>query len=119
MNVSQLLKRFRDRDVQVGVIGLGYVGLPLALAITNSGAHALGFDVDPMKPKMLTHGDSYIKHIRSEDVQRAISTGRFAATSDFSRLKDVDAILICVPTPLEAHREPDLSYVVSTGEVIA
>lgn len=119
MKTDHMLKRFIAREAQVGVIGLGYVGLPLALAIVDAGASAVGFDIDPLKPKLLGEGNSYIKHIRSQDIQRANETGRFAATSDFSKLKDVDAILICVPTPLSAHRDPDLSYVVSTGQVIA
>ena len=119
MDVGQVLERFNARKARVGVIGLGYVGLPLALAIVNSGSIAVGFDVDPAKPKMLASGESYIKHIPADAIQRARSTGRFLATSDFEALKEVDAILICVPTPLAAHREPDLSYVITTGEVIA
>jgi len=95
----------------VGVIGLGYVGLPLALLFEEAGFPVIGFDADPEKPKALGRGESYIRHIGTDRVARAFSKGRIAATTDFSRLAECDGILICVPTPLGAHREPDLSFV--------
>ncbi len=116
---DDLMDRLSRRQATIGIIGLGYVGLPLCVAITRSGSRVVGFDIDPAKTVRLSRGESYIKHIPSSTIQEMTEPGRFAATSDFSRLKDVDAILICVPTPLTAHLEPDLSFVVSTTEEIA
>ena len=103
----------------VGVIGLGYVGLPLALLFEDAGFPVLGFDVDREKVDSLAAGRSYIRHIGDERVAQAVARGRFSATSDFDRLGECDAILICVPTPLGRHREPDLSFVRSTADEIA
>jgi UDP-N-acetyl-D-glucosamine dehydrogenase len=119
MTANGLALRLEQRKAVIGVVGLGYVGLPLCLAIASSGSKVFGFDVDPSKPIKLAKGETYIKHISSEDVIAANKSGRFAATSDFSRLNEMDAILICVPTPLTQHHEPDLSFVISTAEVIA
>jgi UDP-N-acetyl-D-glucosamine dehydrogenase len=113
------LARIEQRAARVGVIGLGYVGLPLALLFEEAGFPVLGFDVDPAKPQMLHAGESYIRHIGAERVAEAFNRGRIAATTDFDRLSDCDAILICVPTPLGKHREPDLSYIRMTAEAIA
>ncbi len=118
-NWEELARRFRNKQASVGVVGLGYVGLPLCLAAANSGLEVLGFDIDPAKPKMLASGQSYLRHIPSEAVTSTMEEGRFKATSDFSRLSEADALLICVPTPLTAHLEPDLTFVVSTAEAIA
>ncbi len=98
---------------------MGYVGLPLALASVRGGFVTTGFDVDDSKIEDLGGGRSYLKHISGESVNAALESGKLAATSDFSALKDMDAILICVPTPLAPGNEPDLSYVISTTEVIA
>jgi UDP-N-acetyl-D-glucosamine dehydrogenase len=119
MSGEDLVGRFRDRKAIIGVIGLGYVGLPLCLAIAESGSHVVGFDIDPEKPNLLAKGQSYIKHIDPNKIGSANQTGRFKATSDFSRLREVDAILICVPTPLTSHLEPDLSFVESTAAVVS
>ena len=119
MSYTELEERFIQRKATIGVIGLGYVGLPLCVAIAKSGSRVIGFDIDPLKADQLTNGISYIKHIPSSAVQSARDTDLFIATSDFSRLTDTDAILICVPTPLTKHREPDLSFIISTGETIA
>src|SRR4051812_10482644 len=108
---ENLLRRFEDRTANIGVIGLGYVGLPLAAAMANAGFSVLGFDVDDAKPLELMAGRSYIPGVSSADLRRFIDAGQFDATSDFDRLPDCDAIIICVPTPLTLHREPDLSYV--------
>lgn len=116
---SGLAEGFRTKRASVGVIGLGYVGLPLCLAAANSGLKVLGFDVDPAKPEILAKGVSYLRHIPSEAIAATVATGRFTSTSDFTRLSEPDALLICVPTPLSAHWEPDLSYVVKTTEEIA
>jgi UDP-N-acetyl-D-glucosamine dehydrogenase len=109
---------YRARKAVVGIIGLGYVGLPLALAAVEAGFRVVGFDVDREKADSLNAGDSYIRHIGHERVQAAVATGRLEATAEFVGLGSVDAIVICVPTPLTAYREPDLSYVIATAEAI-
>lgn len=122
MNASgyeELLDRFENLKAKVGIIGMGYVGLPLALACIKGGFSTTGFDVDDSKVEALAGGRSYLKHIPSESIIQAFDAGHLSATSDFSRLADMDAILICVPTPLAPGNEPDLSYVTSTTEEIA
>ncbi|HPJ97752.1 MAG TPA: nucleotide sugar dehydrogenase [Syntrophales bacterium] len=103
----------------VGVIGLGYVGLPLLREFLDKDFRAIGFDIDPVKVDSLNRGKSYIRHIPEKLIMRWVESDRFLATTDFSKLKDVDAILICVPTPLDQHEQPDLSFVVGTCETIA
>jgi UDP-N-acetyl-D-glucosamine dehydrogenase len=117
--MGTLLERIRDRSAVVGIIGQGYVGLPLALVFEAAGFAVRGFDVDPAKVELLARGESYIKHIGSERVAAAVGRGRFTATTDFDGLRDCDAILICVPTPLGRHREPDLSFIHRTAREIA
>ena len=107
------------REALIGIIGLGYVGLPLAREFLKKGFRVLGFDTDAEKIRRINEGESYIKHIPGEFIKRSVLNGRLAATADFSRLKEVDIILVCVPTPLGKHNEPDLSYIVSTAESIA
>jgi UDP-N-acetyl-D-glucosamine dehydrogenase len=114
-----LLKKIQDRSAVVGVIGLGYVGLPLILAFEKAGFRVNGFDVDEKKIESLSAGRSYIKHIPSERIESLKKSGMFKATTDFSLIKDTDCIIICVPTPLNKHREPDLSYVFNTARSIA
>ncbi|MDP6705381.1 MAG: nucleotide sugar dehydrogenase [Alphaproteobacteria bacterium] len=108
-----------EHRARIGVIGLGYVGLPLVLVFSEQGFDCIGFDVDDAKVASLLAGESYIGHIPSSNIRELMATGRFQATSDFSRLADADAILICVPTPLAPDAEPDLSFVVATTETIA
>jgi UDP-N-acetyl-D-glucosamine dehydrogenase len=117
--MSSLLDRINRHEAVVGIIGMGYVGLPLAHTFCTAGFRVVGFDIDSAKVKALGAGRSYIKHIPSETIAGMRKGDRFTATSDFSRLSDVDAILICVPTPLTKQREPDMTYIVSTGEAIA
>ena len=117
-HLQTLLDRIASREAVVGVIGLGYVGLPLVLLYEESGFPVVGFDVDAEKARMLSEGDSYIRHIGSERVRNAFQNGRAHATVDFARLAECDAILVCVPTPLGNHREPDLKYVRMTAETI-
>ena len=105
--------------MKTAVIGLGYVGLPLSLQFARSGVVVLGLDIDAVKVDALNRGRSYIKHITSEAIVDAIKSGAFSASADFSRLKEVDAIIICVPTPLNKNREPDISYIIDTGKAIA
>jgi UDP-N-acetyl-D-glucosamine dehydrogenase len=116
---EKLLERITDRTARVGVIGLGYVGLPLALLFEEAGFPVIGFDVDPAKPEALHRGESYIRHIGAEKVAQAFARGRVVATTDFDRLAECDAIVICVPTPLGKHREPDLSFIRSTAAAVA
>ncbi len=118
-DTSGLLERIRSRTAAVGVIGLGYVGLPLALLFEEGGFPVIGFDLDAAKPEALARGESYIGHLGRERVAKAFAGGRARATSDFARLAECDAILICVPTPLGRHREPDLSFVRNAAGEIA
>jgi UDP-N-acetyl-D-glucosamine dehydrogenase len=110
------LLKVTDHNAQVGVVGLGYVGLPLALCFAEKGFRTLGFDIDPKKPQALCNGQSYIKHIPTERIRNAVASGKFIATSNFSHAHACDAILIAVPTPLNKNREPDMSYIVGTCE---
>lgn len=103
----------------LGIVGLGYVGLPLSLRFAQNGARVLGFDVDTAKVESLNAGRSYILHIDAAEIAEAVGRGAFAATTDFARAAECDAILICVPTPLVNGRDPDLSYVLNTGRAIA
>jgi UDP-N-acetyl-D-glucosamine dehydrogenase len=116
---ERLIDSFTHQRARVGVIGLGYVGLPLVRAFAAKGFAVTGFDIDPEKVAKLTRGESYIRHIDAGMVGDLISSGRFTATTDFDALKDVDAVLICVPTPLTKQREPDMRFVVATAEAIA
>ena len=103
----------------IAVIGLGYVGLPLSLQFARSGVTVLGLDIDPAKVKSLNAGRSYLKHIGSPSVREQVDAHRFSASSDFARVGETEAVIICVPTPLNKNREPDLSYIVNTGKAIA
>jgi UDP-N-acetyl-D-glucosamine dehydrogenase len=105
--------------VNIAIIGLGYVGLPLSLQFARSGVTVLGLDIDPAKVKSLNAGRSYIRHIPSAGVREQVAAGRFSATADFSRVREVEAIIICVPTPLKKNREPDISYILNTGRAVA
>jgi len=113
------LKKIQRREAVVGIIGQGYVGLPLALVFTEAGFPVVGFDSDLKKIDALGRGDSYIKHIGADRVAAAVATGRFRATAAFDELSECDAILICVPTPLGLHREPDLSFVHGSARDVA
>jgi UDP-N-acetyl-D-glucosamine dehydrogenase len=103
---------------KVGIIGLGYVGLPLLLAYARRGVKVVGFDIDPHKPASILAGRSYIKHIAGEAIAEAIASGLVDATVDFSRVAETDAVIICVPTPLDQHLDPDLSYITATLDAI-
>lgn len=116
---SALAKLIKDRKARVGIIGLGYVGLPIALRFCDVGYRVTGFDVDPEKIRLLRKGRSYIKHIPSGVISRLMKGRSFDATTEMSELSGMDAVIICVPTPLSDKREPDLSYVESTGAEIA
>ena len=105
--------------MRIAIIGLGYVGLPLSLHFSRAGCSVSGLDVDRSKVDSINAGKSYIKHIESIEIAKEVDAGRFCAFSDFSRVADVEAVIICVPTPLTKNREPDISYIVQTGEAIA
>lgn len=105
--------------MKIAIIGLGYVGLPLSLQFARKGVTVLGLDNDPAKVRQLNAGRSYIRHIRAVEVREQVAAGRFTATADFARIREVEAVIICVPTPLNKNREPDLSYIVNTGKAIA
>jgi UDP-N-acetyl-D-glucosamine dehydrogenase len=118
-DVKALIEKIKSQKALIGVIGLGYVGLPLVREFTGSGMSVLGFDVDNKKVKQLLAGKSYIEHIPSKTVKDMVATGLFDATDDFAKLSKPDCILICVPTPLTKTREPDMSYVEATAHAIA
>ena len=114
---SELVRRLKDRQSVIGILGLGYVGLPLALRYTEVGYRVVGFDIDSEKVTKLAAGKSYIEHISSESITAAVKKS-LIATSDFSRASECDALIICVPTPLNKYREPDLSFVTDTTDAI-
>ena len=117
--MTRLASRIENRKAVVGIIGMGYVGLPLAHTFCSAGFKVLGFDIDVEKVEALTAGRSYIKHIPARRIAEMRRRDRFVATTDYSRLAETDAILICVPTPLTKSREPNMDYVSSTAEAIA
>jgi len=119
VNVDLLCQRFVDRKAKIGVVGLGYVGLPLICAICAEGFKAVGFDIDAEKIEKLSKGKSYIGNIHNDRIAEFVNSQAFLPTADFARLADVDAILMCVPTPLNRNREPDMTYVVETTKTIA
>jgi UDP-N-acetyl-D-glucosamine dehydrogenase len=115
MSNSQLVKKLNDRSAVISVIGLGYVGLPLMLRFVEVGYRVIGIDIDPEKIERLLRGESYIEHIASKVLAAAREKG-FDPTTDFSRIAEADAVIICVPTPLNKYREPDLSFVLNTTD---
>lgn len=116
---DQLQDRFLDRTATIGIIGQGYVGLPLALMFAEAGLRVIGFDTDTNKVECLNDGRSFIRHIGPERITACMRSGSYRATADFDELRACDGILICVPTPLGRHREPDNSYIHATGREIA
>lgn len=116
---NELLKKIQDRTIRVGVVGLGYVGLPLAVEKAKAGFMTIGFDVQKEKVEMVNAGHNYIGDVVDSDLARLVEEKKLAATTDFSFVKDVDFIAICVPTPLDAHQQPDISYVRSSAEEVS
>jgi len=114
-----LAERIEAKDVIAGVIGLGYVGLPLTLALVDRGFRVIGFDVDDHKIATLKEGKCYIKHLQEARVQAMTRSEKFEATSNFERIVEADILIICVPTPLTWHHQPDLRFVRMTTEQIA
>ena len=116
---ATLLKKMKERTITVGVVGLGYVGLPLAVEKAKAGFKTIGFDVQKSKVDMVNAGHNYIGDVVDDDLKKIVEAGMLTATNDFSFVKDVDFIAICVPTPLDSHQQPDISYVKSSAEEIA
>ena len=108
---EQLIKKINDKSIKVGVVGLGYVGLPLAVEKAKAGFETIGFDVQAAKVDMVNSGHNYIGDVVDEDLKKLVDEGMLKATTDFSFVKDVDFVAICVPTPLDEHQQPDISYV--------
>lgn len=117
VELSSLIDKLNDKSAVIGIVGLGYVGLPLMLRYVEVGYRVIGLDIDAEKVERLAAGESYIKHISAEAISAAVAGG-FEATTDFSRAKEADALIICVPTPLNQYREPDLSFVLNTTETL-
>lgn len=111
------IQKFADKSAKIGIVGLGYVGLPLMLRYTDIGYQVLGFDIDEEKVRKLNNGESYIEHIPSEKIATA-ADNLFEATTDFSRIGEVEAVILCVPTPLNKYREPDMSFVIDTTDAV-
>lgn len=111
------IQKFKDKTAKIGIVGLGYVGLPLMLRYVDVGYQVLGFDIDDSKVQKLNQGQSYIEHIPAEKIAAARAT-HFEATTDFSRIGEVEAIILCVPTPLNKYREPDISFVINTTDAV-
>lgn len=116
---SELLRKIKEKDIKVGVVGLGYVGLPLAVEKAKAGFKTIGFDVQPQKVDLVNAGQNYIGDVVDSDLKNIVENGMLTATTDFSFIKDVDFIAICVPTPLDAHQQPDISYVKNSTKAIA
>jgi UDP-N-acetyl-D-glucosamine dehydrogenase len=114
-----LRQKIDTKQAKIGVIGLGYVGLPLLMEFVEEGFYSIGFDIDDKKVSLLKGKGTYIKHIPRERIERIAESGRFDATTDFSRLVEVDCIIVAVPTPLDKHQQPDLSFIVNTSETIS
>ena len=120
MNLKdEILLRINEKKAVVGIIGLGYVGLPLGLEFAEKEFKVIGFDIDERKIPILNSGNTYIKHISAERIAKSVKNNFFEATSDFSRIPECDAIIICVPTPLDEHREPDLTFIENSGKIAA
>ncbi len=117
--IDQLIEKIKDKEATVGVIGLGYVGLPLVLEFGKAGFPVIGFDIDQNKVDRLGRGESYIKHIPSKSIKELLERGKQEFTSDFAKVSEMDCILICVPTPLDKNRTPDMTYIVSTARQIS
>lgn len=115
--VQELVQKFKSKKATIGIVGLGYVGLPLALRYAEEGFKVVGFDIDTTKIVKIGDGVSYIEHISSASVKKAVQSG-FTATADFTKISEVDSIILCVPTPLNKYREPDLSFVLDTTDSI-
>ena len=116
---KKLLDKIAKKNIKVGVVGLGYVGLPLAVEKAKAGFRTIGFDIQSEKVKLVNEGQNYIGDVVDSDLKKLVDDGILSATTDFSFVKDVDFIAICVPTPLDKHQQPDISYVRESTKEIA
>lgn len=116
---ERLVEKIRNKEIKVGVVGLGYVGLPLAVEKAKAGYQTIGFDIQKEKVDMVNAGHNYIGDVVNEDLEKIVQSGKLSATTDFSFIKDVDFIAICVPTPLDEHQQPDISYVRDSTKAVA
>ena len=116
---DKLMRKISNKEIEVGVVGLGYVGLPLAVEKAKAGFKTIGFDIQKEKVELVNEGHNYIGDVVDKDLKDLVEKGRLQATADFSFVKEVDFIAICVPTPLDKHQQPDISYVRSSAEEIA
>mgnify|MGYP001951956321 FL=1 len=116
-DMNAVVEKFKSRQALIGIVGLGYVGLPLMLRYNAIGFNVLGIDIDQSKVDKLNAGQSYIEHIPAANISKARETG-FEATVDFKRASECDALILCVPTPLNKYREPDMSFVINTTDAI-
>ena len=116
---NEIMKKIKNKELIVGVVGLGYVGLPLAVEKANAGFKTIGFDIQEEKVNMVNQGHNYIGDVVDNELKSLVDKGMLSATTDFSFVKNVDFIAICVPTPLDSHQEPDISYVKSSTEAIS
>jgi UDP-N-acetyl-D-glucosamine dehydrogenase len=114
-----LKQKIENKEAVVGVVGLGYVGLPLLIEFVNGGFRCIGFDIDEKKVSLLKAKKSYIRHISSDRIAAVVETDRFEATVDFSRIPEADCIVVAVPTPLDKHQQPDLSFIINTSEAVS
>lgn len=119
MMKNELLRKIKNKEIVVGVVGLGYVGLPLAVEKAKAGFKTIGFDVQPQKVDMVNAGHNYIGDVVDSDLAEIVKSGMLSATTDFSFVKDVDFIAICVPTPLDSHQQPDISYVRDSATAVS
>ena len=119
MMKNELLRKIENKEIVVGVVGLGYVGLPLAVEKAKAGFKTIGFDVQPQKVDMVNAGHNYIGDVVDSDLAEIVKSGMLSATTDFSFVKDVDFIAICVPTPLDSHQQPDISYVRDSATAVS
>ena len=115
---EELLKKINNKTIKAGVIGLGYVGLPLAVEIANSGFNTIGFDVQEVKTKKVNNKENYISDVQDEILKKVIDNKNLMATTDFSKIEELDFIAICVPTPLDKYQQPDVSYIVNSAKEI-
>jgi UDP-N-acetyl-D-glucosamine dehydrogenase len=118
-NLEEKLKKIEDKNIKVGVIGMGYVGLPLALEFALKDIETLGFEVDATKCEMLNKGENYNQDLKSDDIKTAVDNKMLSSTTDFARLKECDAIFICVPTPFTVNKDPDISYILQAARDVA
>ena len=116
---QRLIEKIQNKEIKVGVVGLGYVGLPLAVEKAKAGYQTIGFDIQKEKVDMVNAGHNYIGDVVNEDLEKIVQSGKLSATTDFSFIKDVDFIAICVPTPLDEHQQPDISYVRESTKAVA